>query len=164
VETEAYAPGDEASHAFRGRTERNAAMFEAPGTLYVYRSYGIHWCLNIVCGPPGVGAAVLVRAIAPTTGAGTIARRRPAVLERDWCRGPGRVGLALAADRSLDGAVPGAGRYLLRPGAPPRRIVRGTRIGISRAADRPWRFASGDDLRLVSSPTSGLREVPASDA
>jgi DNA-3-methyladenine glycosylase len=160
IECEAYAPGDEASHAFRGRTARNASMFAGPGTLYVYRSYGIHWCLNIVCGPEGFGAAVLVRALAPTAGLEVIASRRAGVIERDRCRGPGRVGLALGVDASFDGAVPGAGRFELREGEPPARILCGPRIGITRAAERPWRFASGDDLRLVSGPTAGLRELP----
>lgn len=157
VETEAYAPDDPASHAFRGRTARNAAMFAAAGTLYVYRSYGIHWCLNVVCGPEGTAAAVLVRALAPTRGLGRIATRRPRALERDWCRGPGRVGLALGADGRLDGIRPGAGRLQLLPGPPPQVVLRGPRIGITRAAERPWRFASADDLRLVSATTGSLR-------
>ncbi len=160
VETEAYAPMDEASHAFRGPTRRNASMFAAAGTLYVYRSYGIHWCLNVVCGGVGFGAAVLVRAISPTAGIEVIAGRRPAVAERDRCRGPGRVGLALGADGGLDGAAPGGARYELRKAEAPRRIVRGPRVGITRAIASPWRFASGDELRLVSAPTGGLRDVP----
>ncbi len=156
VETEAYAPDDPASHAFRGRTRRNAAMFASAGTLYVYRSYGIHWCLNVVCGPEEMAAAVLVRALAPTRGLGRIAARRSRALERDWCRGPGRVGLALGADGSLDGIRPGAGRLQLCPGPSPEAVLSGPRVGITRAVERPWRFASADDLRLVSATTGSL--------
>lgn len=167
VETEAYAPDDPASHAFRRRTARNDSMFAPAGTLYIYRSYGIHWCLNVVCGPEETAAAVLVRALAPTRGLERIAARRPRALERDWCRGPGRVGLALGVDGSLDGIRPGAGRLQLCPGPAPQSVLRGPRIGITRAVERPWRFASADDLRLVSATTRSLRleaDEPTSSA
>ncbi len=140
VEVEAYAPDEPASHAFRGRTARNAAMFGLPGTLYVYRSHGLHWCANVVCGPAGVGAAVLVRALVPEHGRELIAARRAGHRgARDWCRGPGRLCQALAIDRALD-AAPLGGRALLLAGAPAAPVVATPRIGISRAVELPWRL------------------------
>ena len=171
VEVEAYAgPDDPASHSYRGRTPRNATMWGPPGHLYVYRSYGIHWCANVTCGPEGHASAVLLRAGEVVGGIELVrAARRPAagggavggrdLADRDLARGPGRLGQAMGLDRSHDGAdlltgdrglrllvpVPGGG-----PGGPggggpaarggPGEVATSTRTGVSRAADLPWRF------------------------
>jgi DNA-3-methyladenine glycosylase len=111
-------------------------MFGPAGRLYVYRSYGIHWCVNIVCGPPGEGAAVLIRALEPTHGIETMRARRG---RDDLASGPGKVGQALAAGPQLNGVA-----AELLPGNAPRRVVATTRIGITRAVDRPWRFLDSD--------------------
>jgi DNA-3-methyladenine glycosylase len=145
VEAEAYRHDDPASHSFRGRTDRNSAMFGPPGTLYVYRSYGIHWCLNIVCGPEGVADAVLVRALEPEHGIELMRARRG---REPLTSGPGNVGQALAAGPSLNGSVAD-----LLPPARTRRVVRTTRIGLTRAVERPWRFLDPDSA-WVSRPIS----------
>jgi DNA-3-methyladenine glycosylase len=142
VETERYQQDDPASHSFRGPRGRAAIMFGPPGHLYVYRSYGIHWCANLVCEPEGRGAAVLLRALAPTHGLPAMRARRPDRPDRLLCAGPGRLCAALGVDGSLDGisAVAEDGRVALH--APDRAadVVSGRRIGITRAADRVWRF------------------------
>jgi DNA-3-methyladenine glycosylase len=145
VEAEAYRHDDPASHSFRGRTARNGAMFGPPGTLYVYRSYGIHWCVNIVCGPLGVADAVLVRALEPERGIDVMAARRG---REPLTSGPGNVGQALAASAVLNGAP----AHLLPPDRR-RRVVRTTRIGLTQAAERPWRFLDPDSA-WVSRPIS----------
>ena len=142
VETERYQQDDPASHSFRGPRGRAAVMFGPPGHLYVYRSYGLHWCANLVCEPEGSGAAVLIRALAPMHGIPAMRGRRRGVSDRLLCAGPGRLCAALAIDRRLDGAD------ALRPGGPvalsgraqPVEVACGPRIGITRAADLPWRF------------------------
>ena len=147
VEVEAYAgTADPASHAFRGRTPRNATMFGPPGHLYVYLSYGMHFCANVVCGDDGVASAVLLRALTPVHGLeGMRAARGPAArLDRDLCSGPGKLCQALGLDRSFDGAdlVTGdRGAQVVDDGTPPPASpgVSG-RIGLSVAADVPWRF------------------------
>jgi DNA-3-methyladenine glycosylase len=146
VETEAYLPGDPASHAFRGQTVRNAAMFGPAGRWYVYRSYGIHWCMNIVCGPVGTGSAVLIRAIEPTTGIAVMSERRGLEDVDRLCRGPGNVGKALGAGPRLNGL-----RADLSPPTSPRAVAVGTRIGISRGIEQLWRFGDPQS-RSVSRP------------
>lgn len=144
VETEAYlGPDDPASHAARriGRTARNEAMFGPPGTAYVYRSYGIHWCLNAVTDSEGHPAAVLIRALEPVEGLDTMRERR-GTSDRDLARGPGRLTEALAITGEQDGHDLGEPPLLLCGGEPPdpSAVEAGPRIGISRAADWPLRF------------------------
>jgi DNA-3-methyladenine glycosylase len=142
VETERYQQDDPASHSFRGPRGRAAVMFGPPGHLYVYRSYGLHWCVNLVCEPEGSGAAVLIRALAPMHGIPAMRGRRRGVADRLLCAGPGRLCAALAIDRRLDGADalrPG-GRVALSGRAEPVPVACGPRIGITRAAEQPWRF------------------------
>jgi DNA-3-methyladenine glycosylase len=135
VETEAYREDDPASHSHPGPRPRNAVMFGEPGRLYVYRSYGIHWCVNIVCEPAGSGAAVLVRALEPARGIGRMRERRGVEALAALASGPGRVGQALGAGPALNGAP-----AHLEPPARARPVVAAPRIGITRAAERPWRF------------------------
>ena len=154
VESEAYLAADDgASHSARGRTTRNAAMFLAPGHAYVYLSYGMHVCLNVVTGPAGVGEAVLVRALEPLAGLAAMQRRRGAkVVERDLCRGPGRLCQAFGITRAEDGvALNGAGlggaRLWLAP--PPRgtrrpELLVGARVGITKSAALPLRFRAAE--------------------
>ena len=143
TEVEAYGGvGDPASHAYRGRTPRNAPMYEAAGTLYVYRSYGIHWCANVVTGPEGEASAVLIRGGQPAVGADRMRDRR----RRDdhLTDGPGKVCMALGITGDDDGSSLFDGPVLLVPGAPAGSFSIATtpRIGISRAVDRPWRFVA----------------------
>lgn len=142
VETERYEQDDPASHSFRGPRGRAKVMFGPPGHLYVYRSYGLHWCVNVVCEPEGSGAAVLLRALAPLHGIPTMRGRRRGVADRLLCAGPGRLCSALAIDRRLDGvdALHPDGPVALSPRAGAVQLVQGPRIGISSAADRPWRY------------------------
>jgi DNA-3-methyladenine glycosylase len=142
TEVEAYSPDDPASHAFNGLRPRNAAMFGPPGTLYVYRSYGIHWCANVVCGDEETGAAVLVRGGLPIAGISHMVERRGR--ESDLLNGPGKFTQALGIDLSHNGLdlFDQGSPVRLVPGEPPRTIDATPRIGISKAVERPWRFVS----------------------
>jgi len=159
VEAERYQQDDPASHSFRGPRGRAAVMFGPPGHLYVYRSYGIHWCANLVCEPEGRGAAVLVRALAPTHDLPAMRARRPGRPDRLLCAGPGRLCEALGVDGMLDGvsAVAGDGRVALHAPAGPVDVVSGHRIGITRAADRAWRFGMRGSP-FLSRPFPAARE------
>jgi DNA-3-methyladenine glycosylase len=141
TEVEAYAGTDDpASHAYRGRTRRNASMFGPPGTLYVYRSYGIHWCMNVVTGPPGLPHAVLLRGGRPSEGRAVMERRRGR--SDHLADGPGKLTQALGVEGAMDGTSVVDGPVRLLPGEPDATgIVRATpRIGISHAVENPWRF------------------------
>ena len=154
VETESYHQVEPASHAYVGLTPRNRALFGAPGTAYVYRSYGIHACLNAVAEEDGVGAAVLIRALEPLEGLGLMRRRRRLARPEDLCSGPGKLTQALGIGLELDGSslCEGPIRVLAAdPGERPPRVVRGERIGITKAADLPWRFCDASS-RHVSRP------------
>lgn len=151
VETEAYCGSlDPAAHAYRGKTRRNATMFGRPGLMYVYFSYGMHWCANAVCGEEGEGVAVLLRALAPLTGLAAMRVARPKVhRDRDLCSGPARLTQALGITGVLDGSdlVTGAGGFrIVDDGTPPPvEPVVATRIGISHAVDELWRwYVPGD--------------------
>ena len=152
VEVEAYDHEDPAGHGYQNRrTARNAAMFLPGGHAYVYRSYGIHWCLNLVCREEGTAEAALVRALAPTEGLAEMRARRGVEDARLLCSGPGRLCQALAVTRAHDGLpLDGPPFELLAPEAPVQ-IVSGRRIGITRAADRPWRYGLAGS-RYLSRP------------
>lgn len=140
VEVEAYDQSEPASHTYTGKSVRNAAMFGPPGCAYVYRSYGIHWCLNFVCGPVNHGAGVLIRAIEPTQGLNIMRERRGLEAERLLCSGPGRVGQALGIVHSMNGHELTKDPFKLLPPSQKVDIVHGPRIGISKAVDLQWRF------------------------
>lgn len=140
VETEAYDREDPASHSYSGPTPRNQAMFGPPGRAYVYRSYGIHWCLNFVCREEGHGAGVLIRAIEPLQGLETMRERRGLADEKLLCAGPGRVGQALGIVHAFNGMRLDRAPFKVVAREGPMDIVTGPRIGISKAADVPWRF------------------------
>lgn len=143
TEVEAYDETDEASHSYRGLTRRTASMFEGPGTLYVYRSYGIHWCANIVTAEPGHGAAVLLRGGVPLSGVSVMVERRGRA--DHLTDGPGKLAQALGIEGSMDGtSVLGGGPVTLLHSEITDRIVATPRIGITRATDRLWRFVAVD--------------------
>ncbi len=137
VEVEAYDETDPASHSFRGLTARNAAMFGPPGRAYVYKIYGIHWCLNFVCRP---GSAVLIRALEPTRGLEQMRQRRGPLPERQLCSGPGKLCQAWAVDRHHDHLPLDEPPFTLLVADRDHTILAGPRIGITKGADTPWRF------------------------
>jgi DNA-3-methyladenine glycosylase len=153
---EAYDEEDPASHGFRGPTARNAAMFGPPGHAYVYRSYGIHWCLNLVCEREGRAEAALVRALEPAHGLEAMRTRRGVTDERLLCSGPGRLCQALGVTRAHDGLALDEPPFELRARMRAPELVTGPRIGLTRAAERPWRYG------LAGSPFLSRRlERPA---
>lgn len=143
TEVEAYGGADDpGSHAFRGRTPRNAVMFGPAGHLYVYFTYGMHHCANVVCGPEGTAAAVLLRAGEVVSGLDTARVRRPGASDRDLARGPARLCKALDIDLRVDGATLGRSAVELAPADTPGReiVSRGPRVGLRGAPETPWRF------------------------
>ncbi len=140
VEVEAYHHTDPAAHSFRGPTDRNAVMFGPPGFSYVYRSYGLHWCLNFVCEPKGSASAVLIRALEPTAGLRAMRRRRGVADDRLLCSGPGRVCAALGVTRALGGRALDEPPFQIFAPTGEAEIIAGPRIGITKAADKPWRY------------------------
>jgi DNA-3-methyladenine glycosylase len=151
VEVEAYHHTDPAAHSFGGRTERNAVMFGPPGYVYVYRSYGIHWCVNFVCEPEGSASAVLIRALEPLEGLEKMRRRRGLHEERLLCAGPGRVCQALGITRAHNGLPLDAAPFELRRRSRRGDIAIGPRIGITKAVDHPWRYGLAGS-RFLSKP------------
>jgi len=151
VEVEAYHHTDPAAHSFGGQTDRNAVMFGPPGRVYVYRSYGIHWCMNFVCEPKGSASAVLLRAIEPIEGLARMRRRRGLKDERLLCSGPGRVCEALGVTVAHNGARIDRPPFALyaRDGTP--NVAAGVRIGITKAAELPWRYGEAGS-RFLSKP------------
>ena len=149
VEVEAYDPTDPASHGYRGRTPRNGVMFGPAGYAYVYRSYGIHWCLNLVCEGEGIASAVLIRALEPTHGLELMEERRRTNDPRLLAAGPGRLCEALAVTGAHDGLALDRPPFELRPRKETPEIATAPRIGITNAADYPWRYVL-DGSRYLS--------------
>jgi DNA-3-methyladenine glycosylase len=154
VEVEAYHHTDPAAHSYAGRTERNAVMFGPPGYAYVYRSYGIHWCVNFVCEAEGSASAVLIRALVPTTGVATMRRRRGLADERLLCSGPGRLTQALGITLAHNALPLDRAPFELRGRTEIPDIAVGPRIGITKAADKPWRYGLAGS-RFLSKPFGG---------
>jgi DNA-3-methyladenine glycosylase len=151
VETEAYRPDDPACHAYKGPTMRNRSIFGPPGIAYVYRSYGTHNLLNVVCEPEGVGSAVLIRALRPSEGEVLMEGRRGRA--HDLCNGPGRLTQALGVDLSYDGQDLTSGSLTISDGGTPLEgIVETTRIGITRGTDLPWRYLIDGDEHISVPP------------
>ena len=151
VEVEAYHHTDPAAHSFSGQTARNAVMFGPPGKAYVYRSYGIHWCLNFVCESEDSASAVLIRAIEPLEGLAKMRRRRGLSDERLLCSGPGRLGEALGITHALNGLTLDRPPFELIARKTKPEIVTGVRIGITKAAELPWRYGLAGS-RFLSKP------------
>jgi DNA-3-methyladenine glycosylase len=167
TEVEAYEGLDDpASHAFRGRTSRNAVMFGEPGHLYCYFTYGMHWCANVVCGPHGVASAVLLRAGEVIAGSDVAHARRPAARSgRELAKGPARLAQCLGLDGSANGldlCDPGSAvRLQSLPSRRLRGVVSGPRVGIVPAAERPWRFWLEGDMTVSAYKPGGRRRVAA---
>jgi DNA-3-methyladenine glycosylase len=156
VEVEAYHHTDPAAHSYGGRTERNAVMFGPPGHAYVYRSYGIHWCLNFVCEAEGSASAVLVRALEPTQGLSLMQRRRGLTDPRALCSGPGKLCEALGVTHKHNGLPLDRAPFTLRSRAEKPAIAVGVRIGISKAVEHPWRYGMKGS-RFLSKPFAPAR-------
>jgi DNA-3-methyladenine glycosylase len=151
VEAEAYDHEDPAAHGYSGKTERNVSMFGPPGHAYVYRSYGIHWCLNFVCEAEGVASAVLIRALEPTHGVEVMRERRGVDDPRLLCSGPGRLTQALGITREHDGLPLDESPFELRASETEPEIAVGLRVGITKAAEQPWRYGLAGS-RFLSRP------------
>ena len=157
VEVEAYDQHDPASHGYRGRTPRNAAMFGPPGHAYVYRSYGVHWCLNLVCGGEGVPEAALIRALEPTAGVDIQQSRRGLEDVRALCSGPGKLCQALGITRDHDGLALDVPPFRLEERVSAPEIATGPRIGLTRATDLSWRYMSAGSPYLSRPAPRGAR-------
>ena len=151
VEVEAYHHTDPAAHSFRGPTSRNAVMFGPPGYAYVYRSYGIHWCVNLVCEPKGSASAVLIRAIEPTAGLAVMRRRRGVTDVRLLCSGPGRVCEALRITHAQNGLALDEPPFALFARMDEVEVIAGPRIGLTKAVEKPWRYGLKGS-RFLSKP------------
>jgi DNA-3-methyladenine glycosylase len=151
TEVEAYHHTDPAAHSYNGQTPRNAVMFGPPGYFYVYRSYGIHWCINFVCEEAGSASAVLLRAIEPTVGVAAMQRRRHSEDVRALCSGPGRLTEALGITQAQNGFAVDVPPFELRARSGNVEIIAGPRIGITKAIDLPWRYGLAGS-RFLSKP------------
>jgi DNA-3-methyladenine glycosylase len=151
VEVEAYHHTEPAAHSFRGPTPRNHVMFGPPGFAYVYRSYGIHWCVNFVCEQEGSAAAVLIRALEPTHGLAAMRRRRGLSDERLLCSGPGKLTEALGITHAHNGLPLDASPFALHASTGKPDVVAGVRIGITKAVELPWRYGVRDS-KFLSKP------------
>jgi DNA-3-methyladenine glycosylase len=151
VEVEAYHHTDPAAHSYGGETPRNAVMFGPPGYAYVYRSYGIHWCVNFVCEHAGSASAVLIRALEPTEGLAAMQRRRGTKDVRLLCSGPGRLTQALGITRAQNACALDEAPFALHARMNPVKVVTGPRIGITQAAEQPWRYGLKGS-RFLSKP------------
>jgi DNA-3-methyladenine glycosylase len=155
VEVEAYDREDPASHGYSGRTPRNASMFGPPGHAYVYRSYGVHWCLNLVCDVEGRPEAALVRALEPTHGLEAMRARRRVEPERRLCSGPGKLCQALAVTREHDGLALDEPPFALLPRCRAPGIATGPRIGLTKATEVAWRYVERGSPWLSRATRSG---------
>lgn len=151
VETEAYRMDDPASHAYGGMRVRNAPLYEAAGTIYIYFTYGMHYCVNMVTGPAGKGQGVLIRAVEPAEGLDIMRANRPGMSDLQLTSGPAKLVQAMGIRPSLNGSRLRPGSLWLEPGRKPAALTQTTRVGISKAIDHPWRFyVTGN--RWVSKP------------
>ena len=153
METEAYGLFDPASHSFKGRSKRNEAMFGQPGTIYVYKIYGLHYCVNIVCKP---GDAVLLRALEPTRGLPIVNQRRKGASPNLLCAGPGRLCSALGIDMEANGLSIWSNRFTFKRALDQHVVVSATRIGVTKAREVNWRFGLAESAYLSRSiPVEG---------